>query len=91
MADGVDDGAGIVSATIAICERAARGRAYSRCLCGLRGNSKLVASRAAALLVGFLTWLLDAVSTGDGLVKSIRRAGCHCHRSPISACPRHDV
>jgi hypothetical protein len=54
---GLDDGAAIVSATIAVCERDARGRAYSRCLCGLRGNGKLVASRAAALLAGFPTWL----------------------------------
>ena len=61
-AAGLDDGAAIVSATIAVCERDARGRAYSRCLCGLRGNSKLVASRAAALLAGFLSWLLDELS-----------------------------
>jgi hypothetical protein len=59
---GLDDGAAIVSATIAVCERDARGRAYSRCLCGLRGNGKLVASRAAALLAGFPTWLLDELS-----------------------------
>jgi hypothetical protein len=61
-AAGLDDGAAIVSATIAVCERDPRGRAYSRCLCGLRGNGKLVASRAAALLAGFPSWVLDEVS-----------------------------
>jgi len=49
-ADGVDDGAGVASAIIAVCERDARGRAQPRRLCGQRDNSKLVTSRAAVLL-----------------------------------------